>query len=223
MKTAIVTGASRGIGKAIAVKLADVGYNVVINYKNSEKEARDVLNEIKGNGICLKCDVSKYEDVQNTFAIVRERFGKIDVLVNNAGIIRDRTIAKMTLEEWNDVINTNLNGVFNCTKNALEMMNNNGRIVNIASIIGVHGAFGQSNYAAAKSGVIGFTKSVALEVKKRGITCNAIIPGLVLTDMTKKLIEERYFSGIKIGKPEEVAEKVMEIIDSEMNGEIVGV
>jgi 3-oxoacyl-[acyl-carrier protein] reductase len=223
MKIAVVTGASRGIGRAVAVRLADEGYKVVINYNKSEKEAREVLNLIEGKGMCLKCDVSDYNSVQEMFATIKESLGSVDVLVNNAGIIRDRTISKMTKDEWQEVVGVNLNGVFNCTKNALEIMNENGRIVNVASVIGVSGAFGQSNYAAAKAGVIGFTKSIAQETEKRSITCNAIIPGLVLTDMTKKLIDDGYFSGVEVKKPEDVALRVLEVINSEKNGEVVDV
>ena len=255
-KVVLVTGASRGIGRAIALELARNGAKVIVNYTKSEKEAMEVveqiielgkqanndnapnnhnknneaINENKTQAMALHADVSNYKEVQEMFAIIHEKFGKIDILVNNAGILRDRTLKNMSLDEWHSVININLNGVFYCCKEALaetdgaSIINDNGRIINISSIVGVTGNFGQSNYAAAKAGVIGFTKSLALELKKRKITVNAIIPGLVETDMTKDLIKRGLFEGITVRKQEEVAKKVLYLCSDEAKevaGEIV--
>lgn len=232
-KTALVTGASRGIGRAIALALAVEGAKVIVNYNKSEKEAREVVEQIldiskkTNNGaqaIALHADVSNYKEVQEMFAIAYENFGNIDILVNNAGIIKDRTLKNMSLEEWHSVINTNLNGTFYCCKEAIEIMNDNGRIINIASILGTVGNYGQTNYCASKGGVIAFTKALALELTKRNITVNAIIPGLVETDMTKNLILRGLFAGVRAKKPEEVAKKVMEVIENNnLVGEVISV
>ncbi len=232
-KTALVTGASRGIGRAIALALAVEGAKVIVNYNKSEKEAREVVKQIldiskkTNNGaqaMALHADVSNYKEVQEMFAIAYENFGNIDILVNNAGIIKDRTLKNMSLEEWHSVINTNLNGTFYCCKEAVEIMNDNGRIINIASILGTVGNYGQTNYCASKGGVIAFTKALALELTKRNITVNAIIPGLVETDMTKNLILRGLFAGVKAKKPEEVAKKVMEVIENNnLVGEVISI
>src|SRR3989338_1111739 len=217
-KVALVTGASRGIGRAIALALAVEGAKVIVNYNKSEKEAREIVEQMldiskkTDNGaqaMALHADISNYKEVQEMFAIAYKNFGNIDILVNNAGIIKDRTLKNMSLEEWHSVINTNLNGTFYCCKEAIEIMNDNGKIINIASILGTVGNYGQTNYCASKGGIIAFTKALALELSKRNITANAIIPGLVETDMTKNLILRGLFAGIKAKKPEEVAKKVL--------------
>ena len=189
-KIALVTGASRGIGKAIALDLAKNNANVIINYNKNEEEAEKVVKEVKNYGvksIAIKADVSNFEEVTQMMKSVESEFGKIDILINNAGIVRDRTLKNMSLEEWHDVININLNGVFYVTKLALPLIKEEGRIINISSIIGKYGNFGQCNYAAAKAGIIGFTKSLAKELGKKKITVNAIAPGFVKTDITKDI------------------------------------
>ena len=213
-KTALVTGASRGIGKAIAIELAKNGADVIINYSKDEKAAIDVAEQIKNIGrscIAIKADVSDFEDVANMFNIVKERFGKLDILVNNAGTTMDRTLRKMSQEEWSKVIEVNLNSIFNVTKNALPLLERNSHIINISSIVGIYGNFGQTNYAASKAGIIGFTKSLAKELGKHGITVNAIAPGFIESDMTNKIpfIRKKIIEWLiplkRTGLPEEVA------------------
>lgn len=194
-KVAVVTGASRGIGKAIALTLAGYGASVVVNYNGSKDKAEEVVNEIKANGgnaISYQADISDFEAVKTMFADVVKDLGKIDILVNNAGITRDNLILKMSEEDFDAVINTNLKGVFNCLKHASRIMlkQKGGRIVNISSIVGVTGNPGQTNYSAAKAGVIGMTKTLAKELGSRGITVNAVAPGYINTDMTAVLSDE---------------------------------
>ena len=213
-KIALVTGASRGIGKAIAVELARSGADVIVNYSKDEKGAIKVADEVKKSGrdaIAIKADVSDFDDVSGMFSIIKQRFGKLDILVNNAGITMDRTLKKMSQEEWNKVIDVNLNSIYNVTKNALPLLQENSHVINISSIVGIYGNFGQTNYAASKAGIIGFTKSLAKEFGKHGVTVNAIAPGFIESEMTnkipfirKKLIE--WFIPLKrTGLPEEVA------------------
>ncbi|WP_409305961.1 3-oxoacyl-[acyl-carrier-protein] reductase [Peribacillus sp. SCS-155] len=194
-KVALVTGASRGIGREIALELARQGANVAVNYSGNEAKANEVVNEIKSFGrdaIAIQCNVSESESVTEMVKKVIETFGSLDILVNNAGITRDNLLMRMKEEEWDDVINTNLKGVFLCTKAATRQMmkQRSGRIINIASIVGVSGNPGQANYVAAKAGVIGLTKTAAKELASRGITVNAVAPGFIATDMTEKLTEE---------------------------------
>lgn len=194
-KTAVVTGASRGIGRAVALELAEQGANVVVNYSGSEAKAYEVVEAIKEMGseaIAVRCNVGNMEDVQAMMKEALTQFGTIDILVNNAGITRDNLLMRMKEEEWDDVININLKGVFNATKAVTRQMmkQRSGRIINIASIVGVMGNAGQANYVAAKAGVIGLTKSTARELASRHITVNAIAPGFITTDMTDKLTEE---------------------------------
>lgn len=189
-KTALITGASRGIGKAIAVEFAKNGANVIINYYNDRDEAEAVVDKIKKYGVnsmAVKADVSNFDEVTQMASAIQKKFGKVDILVNNAGIVKDRTLKNMTLDEWHVVINTNLNGVFYVTKAILPLMNDGGRIISISSIIGQYGNFGQCNYAAAKAGIIGFTKSLAKELGKKKITVNAVAPGFVKTSITKNI------------------------------------
>ena len=213
-KIALITGASRGIGKAIAIELAKQGADVVVNYNKNEKEALEVVGEIKSIGrksLAVKADVSSFDEVSRMIDIVKNKFGRIDILVNNAGIIMDKTLQNMSLEEWSSVIKINLNGVYNTTRNALTLMGKGGRIINISSVVALQGNFGQTNYAASKAGIIGFTKSLAKELGKYGITVNAIAPGFIESEMTNKTpfirrkIIEWMITLKRAGKPEEVA------------------
>lgn len=212
----IVTGASRGIGKSIALALGAAGGRVLVNYARSSKEADDVAQQIEdlgGSAIVVGGDVSKQEDVDAVIKAAVEKWGAIDILVNNAGITRDNLVMRMKKPQWDDVIALNLTGVFLCTQAAAKVMlkQRKGRIINISSIVGASGNFGQANYAAAKAGVIGFTKSVAREYAPRGITVNAIAPGFIASDMTQGLSPEivtKLMSTIpmaRYGTPEEVA------------------
>jgi len=213
-KNSLVTGASRGIGKAIAIELAKNGSDVVVNYSRDESAANKVVDEIKKLGrdsISIKADVSNFNDVSKMFRVIKDKFGKLNILVNNAGIAMDRTLKKMTQDEWNKVIEINLNSIYNVTKNALPLLENNSRIINISSIVGIFGNFGQSNYAASKAGIIGFTKSLAKELGKNGTTVNAIAPGFIESDMTNRIpfIKKKVIVWMiplkRTGLPEEVA------------------
>ncbi|MED4989055.1 3-oxoacyl-[acyl-carrier-protein] reductase [Parageobacillus toebii] len=218
-KVALVTGASRGIGRAIALELARQGAKVAVNYAGNEAKANEVVEEIKnmgGEAFAIQADVSNAEAVDQMVKSVLERFERIDILVNNAGITRDNLLMRMKEEEWDDVMNINLKGVFNCTKAVTRpmMKQRYGRIVNIASIVGVSGNPGQANYVAAKAGVIGLTKTAARELASRNITVNAVAPGFITTDMTDRLSEELKAEMLKqiplarFGEPEDVAKVV---------------
>jgi 3-oxoacyl-[acyl-carrier protein] reductase len=218
-KCAIITGASRGLGKAIALKFASLGANIVLNYRSSEKEALEVENEIKEMGvevISVKGDISKLEEVENLVTVAKEKFGSIDVMVNNAGITKDTLILRMKEEDFDSVIDVNLKGVFNCLKSITPIMikQKSGKIINISSVVGLTGNAGQVNYAASKAGVIGMTKSLAREVGSRGITVNAVAPGFIETDMTHELndkVKEEAKKNIplkRFGDPEDVANVV---------------
>jgi 3-oxoacyl-[acyl-carrier protein] reductase len=207
---ALVTGSSRGIGRAIALELAQAGMTVAVNYARSSEAAQVVVDQMEGHGAIFGADVSQSKHVQQLFTEVLEKFGRIDVLVNNAGITRDGLLMRMKDEDWQEVIDLNLTGVFLCTRAATKLMlkQRSGRIINISSTSGVLGNAGQTNYAAAKAGVIGFTKSVARELSSRGITVNAVAPGFIDTDMTKDLNLEGVLAQIplgRVGKPEEIA------------------
>ena len=213
-KVAIVTGASRGIGKATALELAKGGAKVVVNYARSSSAADEVVKTIVdggGEAIALQADVSQPEQVDSLIKETLAKYSRIDVLVNNAGITQDTLLMRMKLEQWQAVINLNLTGVFLCTKAVTKTMlkQRSGRIINIASVAGQMGNPGQANYSAAKAGVIGMTKTVAKELASRGITVNAVAPGFIATDMTHDLKEEdAILNAIPLGRygnPEEIA------------------
>ncbi|TBX17223.1 3-oxoacyl-[acyl-carrier-protein] reductase [Clostridium perfringens] len=218
-KVAIVTGGTRGIGRAIALKLADHGANIVINYRNSDKEAEELKAILEEKGVkvlTVKCDISNFEDSKNLMNKCKEVFGKIDILVNNAGITKDTLIMRMKEEDFDNVIDVNLKGTFNCAKHASAIMLKQrfGKIINMTSVVGIAGNAGQVNYAASKAGVIGLTKSLAKELGSRGITVNAVAPGFINTDMTASLsekVKEEASKNIplkRLGDPEDVANLV---------------
>lgn len=218
-KVAVVTGASRGIGRAIALQLAKLGAKVVVNYSGSQEKAEAVVSEIVENGgaaIAVQANVANSDDVTTLMKTAVKTYGSLDILVNNAGITRDNLLMRMKEEEWDAVINTNLKGVFLCTKAVSRQMMKQraGRIVNIASIVGVAGNPGQANYVAAKAGVIGLTKTTAKELAARNIYVNAVAPGFIDTEMTQELPEDvktQMLAQIplaKLGKPEDVAKVV---------------
>lgn len=212
-QVAIVTGASRGIGRAIALQLAAEGANVVVNYASSSAAAQQVADEIVANGgsaIALQADVSQADQADALVNAVMEKWNRVDILVNNAGITRDTLLLRMKLEDWQAVIDLNLTGVFLCTRAISKVMlkQRAGRIINIASVAGQMGNPGQANYSAAKAGVIGFTKTVAKELASRGVTVNAVAPGFIATDMTSNLKADEILKYIPLGRygqPEEVA------------------
>lgn len=218
-KAAIVTGASRGIGREIALLLAQEGARVAVNYSGSKDKADDVVQLITDSGgeaFAIQADVSNADSVKAMVDQTLETFGSIDILVNNAGITRDNLLMRMKDDEWDDVININLKGVFLCTKGVTRQMMRQraGKIVNVASIVGVSGNPGQANYVAAKAGVIGFTKTVAKELASRNVNVNAVAPGFITTDMTDALNEEvknQMLTAIplgKLGSPADVAKTV---------------
>ena len=213
-KVAIVTGSSRGIGKAAALALAEQGGKVVVNYARSSDAAEAVVKQIEGMGgeaIALQANVSKADEVDALIKATMDKFGRIDVLVNNAGITRDTLLLRMKPEDWQAVIDLNLTGVFLCTRAVSKIMlkQRSGRIINISSVAGLMGNPGQANYSAAKAGVIGFTKTIAKELAPRGVTANVVAPGFIETDMTGDLknTEEilKYIPLGRYGQPEEVA------------------
>ncbi|HEY9889577.1 MAG TPA: 3-oxoacyl-[acyl-carrier-protein] reductase [Candidatus Obscuribacterales bacterium] len=213
-KVAVVTGASRGIGRATALALAAAGAQVVVNYARSSTAADEVVAAIQASGgqaIALQADVAEADQVEQLIKTTMDEWGRVDVLVNNAGITRDALLLRMKLEDWQAVINLNLTGVFLCTRAVSKIMlkQRSGRIINIASVAGLMGNPGQANYSAAKAGVIGFTKTVAKEMAPRGITVNAVAPGFIKTDMTDDLpnTEEilKYIPLGRYGEAEEVA------------------
>ena len=218
-KVAIVTGGSRGIGAAISMELARQGVKVVLNFVSREEIAEKMvadINEIGGEAYAVRADVSNTDDAAHLVQEAIDHFGRVDILVNNAGITRDSTFKKLSSEDWRKVIDVNLNSVFNNTSAALPYLleSDAGRIINISSIIGQAGGFWQTNYAAAKAGLIGYTKSLALELAKTNVTVNAICPGFIGTEMVQA-IPEKVLAGIvekvpqkRLGKPEEVARGV---------------
>ena len=234
-KVALVTGASRGIGRAIAIRLASEGAKVAINFAGNQKAAEEVKSEIEKNGgeaILVKANVADSAAVEEMFAKVVEAFGTVDILVNNAGITRDGLLVRMKDEDFDAVIDTNLKGVFYCTKAAAKIMmkKRSGRIVNMSSVVGLMGNAGQTNYAAAKAG--GFSKSAAKELAARGITVNMVAPGFIDTDMTAVLsdkVKETMVQEIpmrKMGRPEDVAGAVLFLVSdcsSYITGQVVNV
>jgi acetoacetyl-CoA reductase len=223
-QVAIVTGAGRGIGQAIARELAATGADVVVNYGNSRETAEALGKELESaygvKVLVLKADVTDYDQVGQMVGQVIETLGQVDILVNNAGITRDKTLKNMTRQQWDEVIHTNLGSVFNCTKHVLPFMleRKHGKIVNISSFVALAGNVGQANYAATKAGIIGFTKSVALEVSRHGITVNAVCPGFTETDMLWEVpdnIRQRILEKIpqgRFGTAEEIAACVRFIV-----------
>ncbi len=227
-KVALVTGASRGIGRATALALAEAGANVVVNYAGSTDKANEVAEQIRAIGreaITYQCNVSDSDAVQAMIKDTIAKFGKLDILVNNAGITRDNLLMRMKEDEWDDVIDTNLKGVFLCTKAVTRQMmkQRSGRIINVASIVGVIGNPGQANYVAAKAGVIGLTKSTARELASRGITVNAIAPGFITTDMTDELTDEQKEAMLqqiplaKFGQASDIANAVLFLASDDAN------
>ena len=220
-KVVLITGASGGIGKAIAKKFAEAGAKVALNdIVQAEENLKKTAEELGGR--YFLADVSKLEEVEKMIRDIQKEFGRLDILVNNAGICQDKTLAKMTKEEWQRVIDVDLTGVFNCTKAALPLIiANQGKIISISSLVGQRGNFGQTNYAAAKAGIIGFTKALSKEVGRFGVTVNAIAPGFIETRLTENLPPElketiKKFTPLgRFGKPEEVASLVVFLASEE--------
>ncbi|MEE0858550.1 MAG: 3-oxoacyl-[acyl-carrier-protein] reductase [Acutalibacteraceae bacterium] len=236
-KTAVVTGASRGIGLAVAKKLASQGANIAILYVGKEEEGENAKKEVEALGVKVGlyyCDVSNFEESKATVEKIIEDFGGIDILVNNAGIVRDKLVLKMEEADFDAVINVNLKGTFNMIKHTYThfMKKRAGRIVNVASVVGINGNAGQANYSASKAGVIGLTKSVAKELAGRGVTANAVAPGYIITDMTNALsdkVKDAIEASIpmkKRGLPEDVANAIAFLCSDEasyITGEVIRV
>lgn len=236
-KVVLITGGSRGIGKAIAIKFAKEGYNLVINYVSDKTDIKKLEDEFKQYGsdvLFVKADVSEFEDCESMVKQAIEKFGTIDVLVNNAGITKDNLLLRMSVEDFEKVIDINLKGTFNVTKNVVPYMmkKKNGKIVNLASVVGVSGNAGQCNYAASKSGIIGFTKSIAKELASRNILANCVAPGFIDTDMTSVLndnVKESINAQIplkRMGSSEEVANTVYFLTGEEntyITGQVINV
>ena len=231
-KVALITGATRGIGKQIALTLSKQGYNIIVNYRKENEELANLKKEIEKNNVdCLlvQGDVSNFEDCERFVKESVEKFGKIDVLVNNAGITKDMLLARMKKEDFAQVIDINLVGTFNVTKNVISYMMKarTGRIINISSVVGISGNAGQTNYSASKAGIIGFTKSLAKEVGTRNILVNAVAPGFIETDMTNILkdeIKDEISKNIplkRMGNPEDVA-NVVKFLASDESSYITG-
>ncbi len=224
-KIALVTGASRGIGKETAVVLAEAGARVIINYKATEEAARQLHDGLAERGLAcetVRADVSDPDDVAHLFDAIRQKHGRIDILVNNAGVIRDNLLLTMELSDWDKVVDLNLRGAFLCTKHAAELMlpNHAGKIINVSSVGALRGGRGQTNYAAAKGGLISFTRACAVELSGKGIQVNAVLPGLIETDMTKRVrkragdeILKAIPSG-RFGTPQDVARLILFLASS---------
>ncbi len=234
-KVALVTGSSRGIGKGIALAMGKAGAKVVVNYAASAKAAEEVVAEIKAGGgeaVAMGCDVANHTAVVEMVKAIEEKFGPVSILVNNAGITRDNLLMRMSEEEWDQVLNTNLKSAYNCTKAVTRAMMKQrwGRIVNITSVSGIAGNAGQANYSAAKAGMIGFTKAVARELASRNICVNAVAPGFIESDMTAALTDEQRngaLAGIplgRFGKVDDIAEMVLFLAKAEyITGQVLTV
>jgi 3-oxoacyl-[acyl-carrier protein] reductase len=236
-QTCLVTGASRGIGRGIAEDLGDHGARVVVNYRSSEREAHDVVDAIEdagGEAITVQGDVSKYDDIEGMCDRVHDAFGPIDVLVNNAGITVDKKFEHMTREDWERVIDVNLGGVYNCTHCFWQDIKNSdcGRLVNISSVVGQQGNYGQANYAATKSALFGFTRTIALELATEGSTANCVAPGFVATDMLEEVpqrVQEKILRRIpldRFAQVEDIAPMVRFLAGEEssyMTGQVLGI
>ncbi len=231
-KVAMITGATRGIGKQIALTLANEGYNIILNYRTENDELKQLKNEIESKNVkCLvvQGDVTNFEDCKQMIESAIKEFGKIDVLVNNAGITKDMLLARMKEEDFKQVIDVNLVGTFNMTKNVISYMMKarNGRIINISSVVGIAGNAGQTNYSASKAGIIGFTKSLAKEVASRNILVNAVAPGFIETNMTdvlKQEVKDEIAKNIplkRMGTPQDIA-NVVKFLASEDSSYITG-
>ena len=231
-RVAVVTGASRGIGRAIALRLARLGAKVVVNYRSSQAEAEAVVEAIEeagGEAVAVQADISNAQDAGRLVKVALDAFGQVDILINNAGITRDTLLVRMSEEDWDHVLDTNLKGAFHCTKAVLRpmMQQRYGRIVNISSVAGLRGNPGQANYSAAKAGLIGFTKALAREVGSRNITANAVAPGYIETDLTADLPDDLRARALdmtvlgRTGTPEDVAGAVAFLV-SEDAGFITG-
>ena len=231
-KVAFITGSTRGIGKEIAIILAESGYDIAINYRQDNDNLKNTKREIEEKGVkCLTVqgDVSRFEDCEKCIKHIIDEYGKIDVLVNNAGITKDTLLMRMKKEDFQDVIDINLVGTFNVTKNVISHMikARSGRIINISSVVGISGNAGQTNYSASKAGIIGFTKSLAKEVASRGILVNAVAPGFIETDMTDVLkdeVKEEIAKNIplkRVGTAKDVA-NVVKFLASEDSSYITG-
>lgn len=231
-RTLIITGGSRGIGKSIALLFASSGYSIAIIYAGNDEKARETVEECRAFSVkaeAYKCNVTSSEEVKETMAAIRKEFTGISVLVNNAGITRDGIAAMMKDEDWNDVIDTNLRGPFLMIRNTIPLFlrNKGGRIINISSVSGLMGNPGQANYSASKAGLIGLTKSIARELAQKNITCNAIAPGFIRTDMTKNLENTPLISSIPLGRmgdAEDIARTALFLASSPyITGEVIRV
>ncbi len=237
MKTAIITGASKGIGAVIAKRLNELNYNLVLNYRSSTSSMEELINDLTNKetkNIIVKCDISDYEDAKKLVDEAYSNFGSVDVLINNAGITKDNILPLMTEEEFDQVIDTNLKGTFNCCKHIARRMikQKQGRIINISSVVGLAGNAGQVNYSASKAGVIGMTKSMARELGKKNILVNAVAPGFIKTEMTDKIPEDlkaemmRNIPLQRLGQPSDIADCVEFLISdkaSYITGQVISV
>ncbi|NLG82664.1 MAG: 3-oxoacyl-[acyl-carrier-protein] reductase [Bacilli bacterium] len=234
-KIAIVTGGATGIGRAISLKLASLGATVIVNYNSSSKEAENLVTEIKALGkdaYYVQANVANFSEAEKLINFAVEKFNRLDILVNNAGVTADTLILRMKEEEFDRIINVNLKGTWNCSKHAAKVMakQRDGKIVNIASVVGLIGNIGQTNYAASKAGIIGLTKSLARELAKRNVNCNVVAPGFIETKMTEVLPEEikqEYLKNIpleRLGKPEDIANLVAFLVSdlaSYITGQVI--
>lgn len=232
MKTAIITGASKGIGAVVAKRLNELGYNLILNYRNNTVAMDKLIEEFSNKetkNIAVQCDISNFNDVKNLIETAYDNFKSVDVLINNAGVTRDNLLAMMTEDEFDNVIDTNLKGTFNCCKHiAKKMMKQKyGRIINISSVVGLMGNAGQVNYSASKAGVIGMTKSMARELARKNILVNAVAPGFIQTEMTDKIPQEAKAEMMKniplqrLGSPNDIADAV-EFLISDKSSYITG-